>query len=32
MDCGECMIHYTTAMEEACPEWDKACKLEKKGD
>ena len=27
MDCGECMVHYTTAMEEACPEWDKACKL-----
>ena len=27
MDCGECMVHYTTSMEEACPEWDKECKL-----
>lgn len=29
MECGECMEHYTTPMEEACPEWDKDCKLQK---
>jgi hypothetical protein len=27
MDCGECMMHYTTTMEDVCPEWDKECKL-----
>ena len=27
MECGECMLQYTSSMEEACPEWDKECKL-----
>ena len=27
MECGECMLQYETAMEDACPEWDKECKL-----
>jgi hypothetical protein len=27
MECGECMLKYTTAMAEACPEWDQECKL-----
>lgn len=27
IECGECMQHYTTPMEKACPEWDKECKL-----
>ena len=27
MECGECMLMYSTPMEEACPEWDKECKL-----
>lgn len=26
MECGECMLKYTTPVEEACPEWDKSCK------
>ncbi|MBU0988279.1 MAG: hypothetical protein KKH68_13610 [Proteobacteria bacterium] len=29
MECGECVLKYTTPMEEACPEWDKECKLKK---
>jgi hypothetical protein len=29
MECGECMLHYTTTMAEACPEWDKECQLKK---
>ena len=27
MECGECMLKYATPMEEACPDWDKECKL-----
>ena len=27
MECGECMLQYATPMKEACPEWDKECKL-----
>jgi hypothetical protein len=27
LECGECMLKYTKPMEEACPEWDKECKL-----
>jgi len=30
MECGECMLQYTAAMEDACPEWDKECKLKEK--
>ena len=30
VSCGECMLKYSTPMEEACPEWDKECKLQKK--
>jgi hypothetical protein len=29
MECSECMLKYQTPMHEACPEWDKECKLEK---
>jgi C4-type Zn-finger protein len=29
MECGECMLKYSAPMEEACPEWDEACKLKK---
>ena len=28
MDCSECMSKYTTPMKEACPEWDKECRLQ----
>lgn len=28
MECHECMLKYATPMEEACPEWDKECKLQ----
>ena len=27
MECGECMMQYETPMEDACPEWDKECKM-----
>lgn len=27
LECGECMIKYEETMENACPEWDKECKL-----
>ncbi len=27
MECHECVSKYTTPMEDACPEWDKECKL-----
>jgi len=27
MECGECMLKYSTGMEKACPEWDKDCKM-----
>ena len=30
MECGECMLKYEAAMANACPEWDKACKLMEK--
>jgi hypothetical protein len=29
MECSACMIKYSTPMEDACPEWDKECKLKK---
>ena len=29
MECSECMMKYTAAMEDACPEWDKECKMKK---
>jgi hypothetical protein len=29
LSCGECMLKYSTPMEDACPEWDKECKLKK---
>ena len=29
MECSECMLKYQTPMKEACPEWDKECKLSK---
>ena len=28
MECGECMLKYTQEMKDACPEWDKDCKLQ----
>ena len=30
MECSECMLKYHTAMEKACPEWDKECKMKQK--
>lgn len=27
MTCGECMVQFETPMEEACPEWDKECRM-----
>jgi hypothetical protein len=27
MECGECMAQYETPMKEACPEWDKECRM-----
>lgn len=27
LECGECMIKYEETMENACPDWDKECKL-----
>lgn len=27
MDCTECMLHYSTPMKDACPEWDDECRL-----
>ena len=29
MECGECMLQYESKMEDACPEWDKECNLNK---
>jgi hypothetical protein len=29
MECSECALKYYTPMEEACPEWDKECKMKK---
>jgi len=29
MECSECMLKYSAPMEDACPEWDKECKLKK---
>jgi hypothetical protein len=28
LECGECMLKYTTDVKTACPEWDQDCKLE----
>lgn len=30
MECSECMLKYSAPMEDACPEWDKECKLKQK--
>jgi hypothetical protein len=27
MECHECMLKYETQVKEACPEWDKDCKM-----
>jgi len=27
MECGECMLHYEAEMKDACPEWDKECRM-----
>jgi hypothetical protein len=27
MECHECMVKYETPVKEACPEWDKDCKM-----
>lgn len=27
MECGECVLKYETPMEDACPEWDKECRM-----
>ena len=27
VDCAECMLKYTSEMKNACPEWDKECKI-----
>lgn len=27
LECGECMKKFEEPMENACPEWDKECKL-----
>ena len=27
MECGECMAKYAAPMKDACPEWDKECKM-----
>jgi hypothetical protein len=28
LECGECMLAYTTEMKDACPEWDDECRLQ----
>ncbi|NNF98888.1 MAG: hypothetical protein HKM93_05885 [Desulfobacteraceae bacterium] len=30
MECGECMLKYSSPMASACPEWDEACKMKTK--
>jgi len=27
LECGECMLKFSQKMADACPEWDKECKL-----
>ena len=27
VDCSECLRHYETEMQNACPEWDETCRL-----
>jgi hypothetical protein len=27
LECGECMLKYTTPMKDACPDWDKECNI-----
>jgi len=27
MECHECMAQFSAEMKDACPEWDKECKL-----
>jgi redox-regulated HSP33 family molecular chaperone len=27
MECSECMKKYATPVADACPEWDKECKM-----
>lgn len=29
LECTECMAKYHSEMKDACPEWDKECKLKK---
>ena len=29
MECGACMLKYTTAKKDAFPEWDKECHMKK---
>jgi hypothetical protein len=28
LECGECMLKYTSDMKTACPEWDQECRME----
>jgi hypothetical protein len=30
LECGECMLKYSTPMAQACPEWDEACRMKEK--
>jgi hypothetical protein len=27
LECSECMVKFHTEMKDACPEWDKECRL-----
>jgi len=27
LECGECMLKFSTPAEDACPEWDADCRL-----
>lgn len=29
LECSACMAKYTADMEDACPEWDKECRMAK---
>ena len=29
MECGECMMKYSSPMADACPEWDEECRMNK---
>jgi hypothetical protein len=30
LECGECMLKYTTPVKDACPEWDQECRSKEK--